>query len=132
MPRAIAAALTPLRDDGATLDLDALGPYLEFLAAHGIDGVLLAGTTGEGMNLTLDERKAALERAVRGPLPVIAHCGAQTTAATVALCEHAAATSVEGVAVIAPPYSSSTRSRCSRTSPPLRAHAATPRSTPTS
>ena len=56
------------------------------------------------MNLALDERKAALERAVRGPLPVIAHCGAQTTAATVALCEHAAATGVDGVAVIAPPY----------------------------
>ena len=104
MPRAFAAALTPLGTGGATLDLDALDPYLEFLAAGGVDGVLLLGTTGEGMNLTLDERRAALERAVRGPLPVIAHCGAQTTAQTVALCEHAAATGVEGVAVIAPPY----------------------------
>src|SRR5439155_5534400 len=97
-------ALTPLRDGGAALDLDALDPYLEFLADGGVDGVLLLGTTGEGMNLTLDERRAALERAVRGPLPVIAHCGAQTTAATVALAEHAAATGVDGVAVIAPPY----------------------------
>ena len=104
MPRAIAAALTPLRDGGDALDLDAVDPSLEFLASHGIDGVLLAGTTGEGMNLALGERKAALERAVHGPLPVIAHCGAQTTAATVALCEHAAAARVQGVAVIAPPY----------------------------
>jgi 4-hydroxy-tetrahydrodipicolinate synthase len=104
MPRAIAAALTPLRDDGASLDLDALEPYLAFLAGQGIDGVLLAGTTGEGMNLALDERRALLEHAVSGPLPVIAHCGAQTTAATVALCEHAAATGADGVAVIAPPY----------------------------
>jgi len=104
MARAIAAALTPLREDGTALDLDALDPYLAFLADHGIDGVLIAGTTGEGMNLALDERKAVLERAVRGPLPVIAHCGAQTTAATVALCEHASATGVAGVAVIAPPY----------------------------
>ena len=104
MARAIAAALTPLREDGTALDLDALDPYLAFLADHGIDGVLIAGTTGEGMNLALDERKAVLERAVRGPLPVIAHCGAQTTDATVALCEHASATGVAGVAVIAPPY----------------------------
>ena len=104
MPRAIAAALTPLRDAGAALDLDALEPYLGFLAAHGIDGVLLCGTTGEGMNLSLEERRAALDAAVRGPLPVIAHCGAQTTAATVALCEHAARAGVAGVAVIAPPY----------------------------
>jgi len=104
MARAIAAALTPLRDDGAALDLDALEPYLAFLADGGVDGVLLLGTTGEGMNLTIDERRSALEHAVRGPLPVIAHCGAQTTAATVALAEHAAETGVAGVAVIAPPY----------------------------
>jgi 4-hydroxy-tetrahydrodipicolinate synthase len=104
MPRAIAAALTPLRDHGAALDLDALDPYLAFLAGHGIDGVLLLGTTGEGMNLALDERQAALEHALHGPLPVIAHCGAQTTAATVTLCEHAAAAGAGGVAVIAPPY----------------------------
>jgi dihydrodipicolinate synthase/N-acetylneuraminate lyase len=104
MARAIAAALTPLRDGGTALDLDALAPYLAFLAEGGVDGILLPGTTGEGMNLSLDERRAALEHAAAGPLPVIAHCGAQTTAATVALAEHAAATGVEGVAVIAPPY----------------------------
>jgi dihydrodipicolinate synthase/N-acetylneuraminate lyase len=104
MARAIAAALTPLREGGGALDLDVLHPYLAFLAGHRIDGVLLLGTTGEGMNLALDERRAALEHAVQGPLPVIAHCGAQTTAATVALCEHAAATGADGVAVIAPPY----------------------------
>ena len=104
MPRAIAAALTPLTDGGASLDLEAFDPYLAFLAEHGIDGVLLLGTTGEGMNLAVAERQAALERALAGPLPVIAHCGAQTTAATVELCAHAAAAGAEGVAVIAPPY----------------------------
>ncbi|HET7137596.1 MAG TPA: dihydrodipicolinate synthase family protein [Gaiellaceae bacterium] len=104
MPRAIAAALTPLRDGGDALDLDALPPYLEFLAGHGIDGILLLGTTGEGMNMALDERRSLLELALGGPLPVIAHCGAQTTAATVSLCAHAAQAGAEGVAVIAPPY----------------------------
>jgi dihydrodipicolinate synthase/N-acetylneuraminate lyase len=104
MPRAIAAALTPLRDGGDALDLDALPPYLEFLAGRGIDGILLLGTTGEGMNMTFDERRTLLEHALGGPLPVIAHCGAQTTAATLALCGHAAGAGAEGVAVIAPPY----------------------------
>ena len=104
MARAIAAALTPLRDGGASLDLEAFDGYLEFLAERGIDGILLCGTTGEGMNLSVDERRAALDRAVHGPLPVIAHCGAQTTAATVELCRHAAAAGAAGVAVIAPPY----------------------------
>src|SRR5437764_1414301 len=48
MPRAIAAALTPMRANGAELDLDALAPYLAFLKDGGIQGVLLLGTTGEG------------------------------------------------------------------------------------
>lgn len=104
MSRAIAAALTPLRDGGASLDLDAFAPYLAFLAAGGIDGILAMGTTGEGINLSVEERKRALVEFASGPLPVIAHCGAQTTAQTVELCTDAAAAGVEGVAVIAPPY----------------------------
>ena len=104
MPRAIAAALTPLRDGGAEPDLEAIGPYVSFLQAGGIDGLLPLGTTGEGMALSVDERKRVLEAFAAGPLPLIAHCGAQTTAQTVELAAHAAETGVEGVAVIAPPY----------------------------
>jgi dihydrodipicolinate synthase/N-acetylneuraminate lyase len=104
MARTIAAALTPLRDDGAKLDDDAFVPYLEFLKDAGIQGVLLLGTTGEGILLSADERKRALVNATRGPLPVLAHCGAQTTADTAALAAHAAEAGAEAVAVIAPPY----------------------------
>lgn len=102
--RAIAAALTPLRDGGAALDEDALLPYLRFLEAAGIDGVLLLGTTGEGIALSVPERQKALSIAVAGPVPVLAHCGAQTTADTIALAAHAAEAGAEAVAVIAPPY----------------------------
>jgi dihydrodipicolinate synthase/N-acetylneuraminate lyase len=101
---ALAAALTPLRDGGSRLDEDAFAPYLEFLAAAGLDGLLAFGTTGEGIQLTVDERRRGLERFLEGPLPVIVHCGAQTTADTVALAEHAATTGAKGVAVIGPPY----------------------------
>jgi dihydrodipicolinate synthase/N-acetylneuraminate lyase len=104
MPRAIAAALTPLRANGAEVDLDAFEPYLDFLKEGGLDGVLLLGTTGEGIALSLAERKAAISKALTGPLSILAHCGAQTTADTVALAEHAAAEGAEAVAVIAPPY----------------------------
>ncbi len=104
MARTIAAALTPLRDDGHEVDDDALQPYLQFLSDAGIEGVLLLGTTGEGILLSLSERKRAISNAVSGPLPVLAHCGAQTTADTVALVAAAAEAGVEAVAVIAPPY----------------------------
>src|SRR5436190_115666 len=101
---ALAAAVTPLRDDGAALDEDAFGPYLDFLAAGGLDGILALGTTGEGILLSAAERRRAAELFLEGPLPVIVHAGAQTTAETVALAEHAAASGAAGVAVIGPPY----------------------------
>ncbi len=99
---AIAAALTPLREGGSRLDEDAFGPYCDFL--RGLDGVLALGTTGEGILLTQEERRRVTELFLAGGLKVIAHCGAQSTAATVELAEHAAAAGVDGVAVIAPPY----------------------------
>jgi dihydrodipicolinate synthase/N-acetylneuraminate lyase len=101
---ALAAALTPLRDGGAALDEDAFAPYCDFLAAGGLDGLLALGTTGEGILLSAAERRRAAELFLAGPLPVIVHCGAQTTADTVALAEHAAAAGAAGVAVIGPPY----------------------------
>jgi dihydrodipicolinate synthase/N-acetylneuraminate lyase len=104
MARTIAAALTPLRAGGAELDDDALQPYLTFLKDAGVDGVLLLGTTGEGILLSFSERKKAISNAVTGTLPVLAHCGAQTTVETAALAAHAAEAGAEAVAVIAPPY----------------------------
>jgi dihydrodipicolinate synthase/N-acetylneuraminate lyase len=101
---ALAAAVTPLRDEGAALDEEAFRPYLDFLAAAGLDGVLALGTTGEGVLLSAAERRRAAELFLEGPLPVIVHCGAQTTAETTALAEHAAASGAAGVAVISPPY----------------------------
>jgi dihydrodipicolinate synthase/N-acetylneuraminate lyase len=101
---ALAAAVTPLRDEGAALDEDAFAPYVDFLAAGRLDGILALGTTGEGILLSAAERHRAAELFLEGPLPVIVHCGAQTTAETSALAEHAAASGAAGVAVIPPPY----------------------------
>ncbi|MGH3003043.1 MAG: dihydrodipicolinate synthase family protein, partial [Gaiellaceae bacterium] len=78
--RTIAAALTPLREGGAALDEVAFAPYTAFLADGGVDGILALGTTGEGILLSPAERRAALELFAAGPLPIIAHCGAQSTA----------------------------------------------------
>jgi dihydrodipicolinate synthase/N-acetylneuraminate lyase len=104
MARALAAAVTPLRDGGTSLDEPAFGPYVEFLHGAGLDGILALGTAGEGILLKPGERKRALEFFLEGPLPVIAHCGAQSTADTAGLAAHAAEFGAEGVAVIAPPY----------------------------
>ena len=104
---AIAAAVTPLTDGGAALDLDAVGPLVAFLAEGGVDGALVAGTTGEGILLGVDERRALAERFLRerpDGFRVAVHAGAQTTAGTVTLAAHAREAGADAVAVIAPPY----------------------------
>jgi dihydrodipicolinate synthase/N-acetylneuraminate lyase len=104
---AIAAAVTPLAAGGAVLDEGAFGPYVDFLAAHGLDGLLALGTTGEGVLFDLDERRRVAELYIEvagGRLQVAVHCGAQTTADTVALAGHAAEAGADAVAVIGPPY----------------------------
>jgi dihydrodipicolinate synthase/N-acetylneuraminate lyase len=102
----LAAAVTPLRDGGGRLDEDAFAPLLAFYRESGIQGVLLLGTTGEGILFGPEERRRAAELAVVAAegLPVLVHCGAQTTAETSALAAHAAEHGADGVAVIAPPY----------------------------
>ena len=104
---AIAAALTPLAGHGEALDEAAFPAYVDFLAGHGLDGILALGTTGEGILLSIDERRRVAElfhEAAAGRLQVAVHCGAQTTADTALLAEHAAALGADAVAVIAPPY----------------------------
>jgi dihydrodipicolinate synthase/N-acetylneuraminate lyase len=104
---ALAAAVTPLREGGEALDEDAFSPYVEYLAAGGLDGILALGTTGEGILLRLEERRRAAELFVDAAgdgFQVAVHCGAQTTADTVALAAHAAEIGADAVAVIGPPY----------------------------
>jgi dihydrodipicolinate synthase/N-acetylneuraminate lyase len=102
-----AAAVTPLRDNGATLDDGAFPSYVDFLADAGLDGVLALGTTGEGILFSVDERRRAAELfldASAGRLQVAVHCGAQTTVDTLALSAHALEIGADAVAVIGPPY----------------------------
>ena len=62
----LSASVTPLKDGGAALDEDAIGPLVEFLQAGGADGVFCCGTTGEGVQLTTDERRRAAAALPRG------------------------------------------------------------------
>jgi dihydrodipicolinate synthase/N-acetylneuraminate lyase len=104
---ALAAAVTPLKDAGEALDEEAVGPYVDFLAAGGLDGLLALGTTGEGFLLPVEQRLRAAQlfvEAAKGRLLVAVHCGAQSTWDTVELAAHAADIGADGVAVMAPPY----------------------------
>lgn len=104
---AIAAAVTPLRDEGRHLDDDAFAPLVRSLVEGGIDGLLACGTTGEGVLLSVAERRRVVESYLAARpdgFQVAVHAGAQTTSDTVALAAHALDVGADAVAVIGPPY----------------------------
>ena len=104
---AIAAAVTPLTADGDGVDEGAFASLTSFLIDGGVDGLLACGTTGEGVLLSVDERRRVAERFLeerRGAFQVAVHAGAQSTRDTVALARHAREVGADAVAVIAPPY----------------------------
>jgi dihydrodipicolinate synthase/N-acetylneuraminate lyase len=105
--RAFAAAVTPLRDTGDSIDEAVIASLVGFYVASGLDGLLILGTTGEGILHSVAERRAVTEEYLRcagDQIPVVVHCGAQSTRDTAALAEHAATNGAAGVAVIGPPY----------------------------
>ena len=104
---ALAASVTPLREHGTEVDDDAFGPLTDFFVREGLDGLLALGTAGEGILLTVAERRRVADlflQAADNRLQVAVHCGAQTTADTVALAAHAAEVGADAVVVIGPPY----------------------------
>jgi dihydrodipicolinate synthase/N-acetylneuraminate lyase len=103
----LAASVTPLREHGSALDEDAFGPLADFFVREGLDGILVLGTAGEGILLGVDERRRVADlflQAADNRLQVAVHCGAQTTADTMTLAEHAAEVGADAVVVIGPPY----------------------------
>jgi 4-hydroxy-tetrahydrodipicolinate synthase len=102
-----AAALTPFKQD-FSIDLEAVNPFMHFLAAHDCHGALLFGTTGEGPSLSSWEREAILRAAneVRITFPefrLLAGTGTPSLDETVALTRMAFNLGCEGVVVL-PPY----------------------------
>jgi 4-hydroxy-tetrahydrodipicolinate synthase len=98
----LAAVATPFGPDG-DVDLNAFGGHLDWLAESGLDGVFVAGTTGEGVLLEHDEVQALVERGVaHGSLRVIAQVGRPSTRATVALARRALEAGAHAVAAYVP------------------------------
>lgn len=100
----IAAPFTPLRADG-TLNLDAVESYARWLHRNHVVGAFICGTTGEGMSLTLDERRRLAERWVTTAptgLRVIVHVGHNALADCQALAAHAQSIGADSIACLSP------------------------------
>jgi len=103
----IAAPGTGLKDNG-DLNPDIIPRYVDFLSKNGVDGVFVLGTLGEGLSLTVQERKDAATAWVhgaRGKLSsVIVHVGAGNIRDTMELARHAGQAGATAIACMLPSY----------------------------
>ncbi|MET0729251.1 MAG: 4-hydroxy-tetrahydrodipicolinate synthase [Acidimicrobiales bacterium] len=102
--RVLTAMVTPFDDDGA-LDPDGAAALARWLVAHGNDGLVLAGTTGEAPTLSLAE-KIQLWEVVRAAVdvPLVAGTGSNDTRRACELSEAAAKAGMDGTLVVTPYY----------------------------
>jgi 4-hydroxy-tetrahydrodipicolinate synthase len=101
----LTAMVTPFDREGA-LDEDASVRLMHHLLENGSNGLVLAGSTGEGATLT-DEEKARLWElgvAESGDATIIAGTGTYDTHHTVELTRRATAIGVHGMLVVTPYY----------------------------
>jgi N-acetylneuraminate lyase len=107
MPQLIAAVHTPFDSNGG-LRLESVSNQAATLAAAGVDGAFVAGTTGESLSLTVAERMALaeawVEPARRHGLRLLVHVGAAALADAVTLARHAGDLGVDSISAMAPCY----------------------------
>lgn len=105
-PEILLPLVTPFREDGA-LDIDGYVTNVHRVAAQGVDGVVLMGSSGEFPHLTPTERRLVIkEVAAQRPagLQVLVHAGGGAMADVVQLVEDTQAQGLDGAMVITPFY----------------------------
>ena len=103
----IVAMVTPFDAAGA-LDVNAAKRLANHLVSHGVDGLLLSGTTGESPTTSLAEKVALIE-AVRAEVgdsvTILAGASTYDTAASVEVAKASAAAGADGLLLVTPYYS---------------------------
>jgi 4-hydroxy-tetrahydrodipicolinate synthase len=104
-PALFAALITPFASPTGEVDLAAIPPHLRWLEAHGVDGVVPCGTTGEGPSLSLAERKAVIDTVLahRGGLRVIPGTGCANLPETIEATRYALERGADA-AMVLPPF----------------------------
>lgn len=99
------ALITPMNAD-ESVNYDALEAIVDQQIQDGAEGFYCCGSSGEGLLLTLEERKQVLEhtlKAAGGRVPVISHVGTIRTRDVIDLARHAMSAGALAVSMI-PPY----------------------------
>ena len=104
------ALVTPFKN--GQLDMDALKHLVEWHIEQGSNGLVPVGTTGESPTLSHEEHHevvAAVIKAARGRIPVIAGAGSNNTVEAIDLMRHAKASGADAALVVTPYYNKPTQ-----------------------
>ncbi len=102
----IAATYTPMHEDG-TLNLDLVPAMVDLLERAGVAGLYICGSTGEGMSLSGEERRAVAQayvEAARGRFKTIIQVGHNSLAEAAQLAAHAQEIGADAISATPPFY----------------------------
>ncbi|MGB1253176.1 MAG: dihydrodipicolinate synthase family protein [Candidatus Promineifilaceae bacterium] len=101
----IPAMATPIDISGNRVSLKDVPPLVDFLIERHVGGLFVGGTTGEGVLLSVEQRKLlhkAVVEAAAGRVPVLLHVGTNTTRDTFDLAVHSESIGADANVAVTP------------------------------
>lgn len=101
----IVALVTPFRN--SLVDYDALEKIINWQISEGTDAILICGSTGEGLLLSMKEREEIIKKSIEisnKRVPIIVGCSSCWTQDAINLTKQAENLGADGVLLIAPYY----------------------------
>lgn len=107
----IVALVTPMLDDGS-VDYPTLRKLIDWHIAEGTDCIGVVGTTGESPTVSVEEHQEIIRVAVeqaKGRVPIMAGCGANSTAEAISLAKYARKVGADCQLQVVPYYNKPTQ-----------------------
>ena len=107
----IPALITPMLEDGS-VDYDSLRKLIEWHIAEGTDCIGVVGTTGESPTVNVAEHREIIRVSVeqaKGRVPIMAGCGANSTAEAIELAKFAQSVGADCQLQVVPYYNKPTQ-----------------------
>ena len=107
----IPALITPMHDDGR-VDYPTLRKLIDWHVAEGTDGLVIVGTSGESPTVDVEEHREILRVSVDQAakrIPIIAGCGANSTAEAIELAKFAESIGADAQLQVVPYYNKPTQ-----------------------
>lgn len=105
------AIVTPMKDN-LEVNYDKLEELIDFHVKGGTDCIVIAGTTGEGATLSMEEHRNVIRAAVeftRYRIPVVAGTGSNCTKTAIQLTQEAEEDGADGALIVTPYYNKATQ-----------------------